>query len=98
MNTKTARKTAREERKPLLRANRDPVDGKAGIGVVYPDALILRISAGEAHDDDGNTYEMSVTANGHAPLVRSGKTGRCFSIGWHELIKLAVAAGVDEPL
>jgi hypothetical protein len=87
MSIKAAKKTQRE-----------PVRGKDGIGDVYPDAFFLRIHAGEAKGEDGSEYELSVTAAGHMPLVRSGKTGRCFSIGWQELIRLAIAAGVDEPL
>ena len=66
------------------------------LGQIYPkDKLILRMDVGRAENGD-KVYEMSTTMNG-APIVRSEQTGKWWIIGWDELIKLAVEAGIDEP-
>lgn len=43
----------------------------------------------------GDSYELSVAID-KSPMVRSGRTGRTWSLSWEELIDQARAAGVDE--
>lgn len=66
------------------------------IGTIHPaKALFFRVRVGEAKDEDGREYEMATNIDGKL-LVRSGKTGKWWCIGWSELLTLAVEAGVDE--
>ena len=58
-------------------------------------SLILRIYFGEAKDCVGVKYELSTTPGG-TPLVKSGKTGKTFSLSWTDVINMAKAAGVDK--
>ncbi len=57
----------------------------------------LRTEVGRITDDDGNAYELSASAPTSVPLVRSEKTGKWFALGWKDMVRLAVAAGIDKP-
>jgi hypothetical protein len=58
-------------------------------------ALILASHAGTATDrDSGNAYEVMHPVGG-ACAVRSKQTGRTVTLGWQEVINLAVKAGID---
>lgn len=58
-------------------------------------ALFLRTLIGEASDEEGNVYELAVTADS-AMLVKSKQTGRTFNITWQDVLELAVEAGINE--
>ena len=57
--------------------------------------LLFRIDAGTATSSDGTTYELAIDARS-CPIIRSTMSGRFWSIGWDELLKLATAAGIDK--
>lgn len=66
------------------------------IGQVHPkNSLFLRIDCGTASDDEGHVYELS-TGLGGGLYVKSRVTGRIWSLGWQEAVRLAVEAGIDE--
>lgn len=44
---------------------------------------------------DGRRYLMQTTMGGE-PIIISPITGKRFVLEWHEIIGLAVAAGIDE--
>lgn len=62
--------------------------------IIKPDALILRVAAGEAKGN-GVEYELSTSMSG-TPLIKSSKTGNTWAIGWEELIGIAIASGINE--
>ena len=64
--------------------------------IIDNDALLLRIAVGEAEGKDGTKYELCNSMSG-TMLIKSAKTGKTFSLGWRDAIKMAVDAGVDEP-
>lgn len=57
--------------------------------------MFLRIAAGDATADNGTKYELSVSASNNAPIVKSDKTGRWFTLSWQDILELAVEAGID---
>ena len=61
-------------------------------------ALFMRFNVGEAMDpdDQNKAYEMSTSAS-QEPMVTSKTTGKTFVLSWHELISMAVEAGIDNP-
>ncbi|PAT41186.1 hypothetical protein CK623_02795 [Vandammella animalimorsus] len=64
------------------------------IGTIHSrDSAFLRMACGDAKAP-GVTYELNTGING-APLIRSGKTGKWFSVSWEELLRLAIDAGID---
>jgi hypothetical protein len=70
--------------------------GSVGI-VSGKDTLYLRMEAGTA-TGDGAKYELSVNMGGLNPIIHSSKTGKWWTITWPDLMKLAQAAGIDEPI
>lgn len=58
--------------------------------------MLLRISCGDAEDEDGRRYELGTTTSG-APCIRGGTTGKYFVVPWGELIDMAIEAGIDTP-
>lgn len=62
-----------------------------------PHTLLLRLAVGEATHDSGQKYELSTSAGGSQPIVRSESTGRWFILAWQDIINLARKAGIDEP-
>lgn len=57
------------------------------------DTLILCQHVGTAGEP--TQYEMQLS-NDMSPMILSKKTGKRFSISWHDLINQAIAAGVDD--
>ena len=62
-----------------------------------PKTMFLRKVIGDAEDKDGNQYEVNVAGPG-VPLVESKQTGNWFSLSFQDIVRLAVDAGIDEPL
>lgn len=58
-------------------------------------AMLLRSHIGTAEGPDGEKFEMSLI-NGHIPAVKDLGTGKTFSLGWSDIIRLAVEAGVSK--
>ena len=65
-------------------------------GRLHKGAFFLRQEAGAAEDDDGNKYEMSVNMAGATPMIMSQQTGYVFALSWKEILKMAIAAGIDD--
>jgi hypothetical protein len=67
-------------------------------GIVHSkDAMLLRMSVGNATDPDDpkREYELSSTMNGE-PIVQSKTTVKSYVLNWHSIIHIAVEAGVDQ--
>ncbi len=65
------------------------------LGKVHPRrTLFLREHVGEAANGTLK-YELA-TLPGRSPYVRSKKTGKCFTLSWHDILTLAVQAGIDK--
>jgi hypothetical protein len=64
--------------------------------VIHPrSALLLRTFVGEAVDPNtGKEYELSLV-NGYMPCVKSLASGRSFVLGFDDILKQAIEAGVD---
>lgn len=58
--------------------------------------MFLRRHVGEATSGEIK-YDMATTMSGN-PIIESKQTGQYYVIDWQDLIDLAVAAGIDEPL
>lgn len=68
------------------------------IGKLFgPKILFLVKGIGEAKDADGNVYQMSIQANNAAPIVRCRANGVWWGIDWSDIIKLAIANGINKP-
>lgn len=63
--------------------------------IVESSTLMLRISCGEATDENGVKYELTTSPSGNS-IVRSGKTGRFFVLSWRDVVKMAQNAGINE--
>jgi hypothetical protein len=48
-------------------------------------------------DSSGKSYEMYLGKISRNPIVKSKITGRYFALPWSEIIKLALAKGIDTP-
>jgi len=61
------------------------------------DTLFLGIYAGRVGNGEGGEelYLLTVQASGYAPIVRSAKSGRSFTLSWRQIIALAEAAGIN---
>lgn len=60
--------------------------------------MFLRMECGVAKDEEtGTEYELTTNIGGGSPIIRNKKTGRAWSIGWQELIDMAVEAGINIP-
>ncbi len=64
--------------------------------MIGPQALILREDVGEMTDPKGNSYELTTTLPGRAPLIKSKRTGKTFAMSWEDLVRLAIEEGVNE--
>lgn len=63
-------------------------------GRIYPsESLILHTSQGSARSAEHGEFELNTNLDG-SPLIRSEKTGKYWSIGWQELLGMAVDAGI----
>ena len=47
-------------------------------------------------DSSGRSYEMYLGKISRNPIVKSKITGRYFALPWSEIIKLALAKGIDK--
>jgi hypothetical protein len=47
-------------------------------------------------DSSGKSYEMYLGKISRNPIVKSKITGRYFALPWSEIIKLALAKGIDK--
>lgn len=59
-----------------------------------PGSFFMREARGDAKAADGTVYELNTHLSG-APLVRSSKTGKFFSLSWQDVLRLAIEAGID---
>lgn len=57
--------------------------------------LLMTVYIGEASSDKSK-YELLNSVSGF-PIIHSKQSGRYWSLGWQDLIRLAVANGVDKP-
>lgn len=60
------------------------------------DKLFFDIGVGDAEDDEGTQYTLTVSATSFVPRVHCVRTGRTFSLSWQDIIALAKLAGVDK--
>ena len=72
------------------------------LGTLYPGPaeakrgpMFLRHAVGEISDADGHAWEVSANVAGMHPIVRSKQTGRQFTLSWEEIVRLALARGID---
>lgn len=66
-------------------------------GKLYvPKTMFFRDEVGKAEGSNGLAYEMSLNMAGSHPIVMSRKTGKWFTLSWHDIVKMAVDAGIDE--
>nr|DAX42911.1 MAG TPA: hypothetical protein [Caudoviricetes sp.] len=61
---------------------------------IEPEAVMLRVEVGSG-ELSGREYVMQSTV-GFEPIVISKTTGKRFTLEWHDIVALAVAAGIDE--
>lgn len=70
---------------------------KKTMGEILPSrTLLFRQHVGEANLGD-DSYEMTASVSDFSPIVRSNQTGKWFTLGWEDILRLAIAAGVDSP-
>lgn len=64
-------------------------------GQIYDkNAMILRTHVGDAEGSLGS-YRTSALPNGE-PMIESVKTGKYYRLGWGDIIKMAIEAGINE--
>lgn len=69
---------------------------KRAIGKIYkPKTMFFREGVGSAKSGS-DEYEMSLNMGGSCPIICSKTTGKWWTIGWEDLIELAVEAGIDK--
>ena len=61
---------------------------------IESEAVMLRVEVGRG-ELGGREYVMQSTV-GFEPIVISKTTGKRFTLEWHDIVALAVAAGIDE--
>ena len=72
------------------------VEGPPMVGILKgKGTLIMRQHVGEATDDEGREYELTLTM-GMEPIVRSEQTGKYYILDWDDIISLAIEAGIDK--
>lgn len=57
--------------------------------------MFLRQGVGSFGDKNDPDFEIDVNMSGFTPIITSTKTGKVWTINWHQLLSLAIAAGVD---
>jgi hypothetical protein len=66
------------------------------LGTIHSkDTLMLRVYCGTAKSADEG-YDLTTSTSGN-PIVQSKSTGKFFSLGWQEIIGLAIEAGINNP-
>lgn len=61
-----------------------------------PKSLFMNQHVGKADDGEGKEYGLAAHMD-FSPLIKSKTSGRYFTLGWMDIVRLAVAAGIDEP-
>lgn len=75
----------------------DKKKGKAGIGEIHWNCLFMCEVGPEVKDKNGKVTHIFGAAMGGGPMtIMSCKTSKWFAIGHDELLKIAIAAGIDE--
>lgn len=65
------------------------------IGKLYDKkAMFLRVGVGQAHAEDGVTYDLSTLLDG-SPMITSRKTGNAMTFSWQGLVDLAIEQGIN---
>lgn len=54
--------------------------------------MFLKVYIGDGKTDEGNDFELAVTANRYEPLVTYGR--RTFHLSWNDIFNLAEQAGL----
>ncbi|WP_427500768.1 hypothetical protein ACQE3E_15495 [Methylomonas sp. MED-D] len=68
------------------------------IGTIHPKGtMLLRERVGEAETKNGVKIEMSLV-NFHTPCIECINTGKFYTVSWADLLELAMAAGVADPV
>lgn len=57
--------------------------------------MFFRQYQGIAESTDGKKYQFTTNISGGHPILESKQTGRTVTIGWQEIIEIAIAAGID---
>lgn len=66
-------------------------------GKIHPKhTMFLRKHIGECKDDDGSEYELLVHTD-NTPLIMSKQTGKYFTMPFEDIVRMAIAAGIDIP-
>jgi len=78
-----------QEAKNIPSPARNAITGK----IMPSKTMILRNHAGELTMGD-LCYDAAFAMNGQ-PILQSKKTGNYFTLGWEDIARLAVAAGID---
>ncbi len=61
-----------------------------------PKTLFFRQAVGTVTDNESNEYDCTLNMGGVHPIVCSKKTGKWFTLGWDDIVRLAVKAGIDK--
>lgn len=61
--------------------------------ILEKNVLVMRVHIGTAKSESGEVYIMSTNMNG-SPLIEHEKSGRKFSLGWQDIIDLAIQRGI----
>ena len=73
---------------------------KKRLGTIHPpDTYVFVFGFHRKHKDEksGITYKVATSYFCGYPIVTSDKTSNIFTLSWKEIIKLAVAAGINRP-
>jgi hypothetical protein len=85
-------------KKAVKGAKRPRLPSSPTVGKIHPKGtLFFREAVGIAADDaDIECFEMAVGVGDRSPITRSAKTGNWWVLDWQTMIRLALAAGIDE--
>lgn len=87
---------AARERRASKKAAAGPVKEKHGT-LHTGKTMWLRQAIGTCKSGNGLEYDMDVNLGAYHPIIRSKKSGRWWTINWEQLVRMAIAAGIDEP-
>lgn len=57
-------------------------------------SLFMSVAVGDAKTEE-DSYTLAATMTGYAPQVTSKNTGKTFTLGWEDVIALAIREGVS---
>lgn len=60
-----------------------------------PNTLFMSVHVGTATREDGGEYDLASSLGG-SPIVYNKQSQRWYSLGWQDILKMAVEAGLDE--